>query len=344
MIQEAIKQLVTGKSLTQEQAQAAMGDIMAGRATPVQISSFLTALRIKGETVLEIAGCALAMQQAADSLPLSAKIIVDTCGTGGDGAGSFNISTAAAFVVAGAGFTVAKHGNRSISSQSGSADILEALGVNIQAPLEIVRRCLEELGIGFLFAPQFHPAMKYAMPVRKELGLRTIFNILGPLVNPARANVQVIGVYEESLVQTIAQVLARLKNRCGYVVHDHGYDEITLTGTAFVAEIGNSGRVRLKKLGPQDFGLKRVSKAHLAGGSARENALLLENILKGGAKHPLREVVAANAALAIYAASRKLGSPAIGNLKQAAACAMESLTSGKALEKLERLKKLSHGE
>lgn len=341
MIQEALKKVVAGKSLTLDEARSAMGEIMRGEVSPTVIGGYLVALRMKGETTEEIAGSALAMRAAAQKVSLNGETLLDTCGTGGDGAGTFNISTAAAFAAAGAGFLVAKHGNRSISSRSGSADVLEALGVNVQAVPEVVARCVREAGIGFFFAPTFHPAMRHAGPVRKELGVRTLFNLLGPLTNPAGAKAQVIGVYDEKLVKTVAAVLNHLGVSHAFVVHDRGCDEITLTGTALAAEVSGS-KVRLKRLAPSDFGLKKVSASAIAGGTAQENAETLWKILDGK-KSALSDVVAANAGLAILTAERAVRPHSGLTLKQAVQQALESLSGGKAKAALERLKDVSHG-
>jgi anthranilate phosphoribosyltransferase len=238
MIQSAVAKVVEKVDLTFDEARESVSEIFAGNVPASQVAGFLIALRMKGETVDEIAGAAEAMRGAATRIHLpDVSVIADTCGTGGDKQGSFNISTAAAFVVAGAGFVVAKHGNRSISSVCGSADVLEALGVKIDPPVAVVERCLKAIGIGFMFAPAFHPAMKHAMPVRRELGVRTVFNLLGPLTNPAGANAQVIGVFSDKMVDVIAQVLVRLGTRHSMVVHGAGHDEITLFGNTHVVDI-----------------------------------------------------------------------------------------------------------
>jgi anthranilate phosphoribosyltransferase len=230
MIREAIAKLVEGEDLSKKDTYAVMKDIMQGQATPSQIAGFLVALRDKGETIDEIAGCALAMRDMAVPLKVKAKHVVDCCGTGGDSKGGLNISTAASFVAAGAGLTVAKHGNRSVSSRCGSADVLEIMGVRLDPPAAVVEYSLNNAGIGFLFAPSFHPAMKYAMPTRKELGIRTVFNILGPLTNPAHADVQLIGVFDPAMTKHLANVIARMGHKGALVVHSNGWDEITLEG------------------------------------------------------------------------------------------------------------------
>lgn len=339
MIKETIAQLLEERTLSQKEAHAAMKEIMDGLATPSQIAGFLVALRAKGETVEEIAGCALAMRDAARPLTLKSNLIVDNCGTGGDGRHSLNVSTAAAFVVAGAGFTVAKHGNRAISSKCGSADVLEALGVKVDPPLAVVEQSINEVGIGFMFAPAFHPAMKHAMPTRKELGLRTIFNLLGPLTNPAKANVQLIGVYEPGLTSVVAQVLSKMGHKAGMVVHSHGWDEITLEGPTHVSEVFK-GKVKSYKLTHKNFGLPKISTKQLAGGDAVENAALIDRILEGD-KHPARNVIVANAAALIWMAERAMnikGTTLISSVKKAE----YSIDSGEALKKVRSMAEVSH--
>lgn len=342
MIQEAIAKLVEKKSLTSLEAQQTVGEILAGQATPSQIAGFLTSLRMKGETPEEIAGCAEAMRAAATRIHLGLPVVVDTCGTGGDKQGGFNVSTIAALVAAGAGFVVAKHGNRSVSSQCGSADVLEVLGVKIDPPAPVVEKCLREIGIGFLFAPAFHPAMRHAMPTRRELAVRTVFNILGPLCNPAGANAQVIGVYSPKLIDPVARVLVHLGTKESMVVHSAGHDEITLSGTTFVTEVMN-GRLKKRKLAPKDFGFKGQSKATLRGGDKEENADICRRILRGE-KGPQRDVVVANAAAAIFVASHAARQEDIRNLKDARKAAEHSLDTGKAFDKLQKLVQLSHAE
>ena len=332
---DAIRMLVDKKSLTRKEAGEVMEQIMQGQATPVQIAAFLTALRMKGETVDEIAGSAEAMRAAAIPVHHDLKLVVDTCGTGGDGQGSFNISTAAAFVVAGAGFHVAKHGNRSVSSRSGSADLLEAVGIPIETTAAVAAACLKDIGLAFLYAPAFHPATKAATPVRRELGIRTIFNVLGPLTNPARPDVQLIGVYEESWVRTIAEVLVAMGCEEGLVVHGDGHDEIVLSGTTLVAEI-TGGQVCMRTWKPADFGLAPHKAASLSGGTADENAKILMQILEGQ-PGVFREAVCVNAAALIRAATR-LGQKKTMTLKEAYQAATESIDRKQALGKLETLK------
>ncbi len=340
MIQAAIAKLVERGDLTFEEAKESVAEIFGGTVSPALIAGFLVALRMKGETVEEIAGAAEAMRGAATRVHLPGiSVIADTCGTGGDRQGSFNISTGAAFVVAGAGITVAKHGNRSISSKCGSADVLEALGVRVDPPLPVVERCLKEIGIGFLFAPAFHPAMRHAMPVRRELGVRTVFNLLGPLTNPAGANAQVIGVFSPKMVEIAARVLVRLGTAHALVVHGAGHDEITLAGNTLAAEVVD-GRVRRRTIRPQDFGFKRHAPGAVAGGDREENADILRRVLNGE-PGPRRDAVVANAAAALLVASRAAGRKDIKNFKDARRVAEESIDTGAAHKKLESLAALT---
>ncbi|MBT4511726.1 MAG: anthranilate phosphoribosyltransferase, partial [Chloroflexi bacterium] len=255
MIKEAIAQVVEGEDLSMEETAGVMSEIMSGEATPAQIASFITAMRMKGETALEIAGCARTMRDNALHVNPKRTDVVDTCGTGGDSSGTFNISTTVAFVAAGAGLGVAKHGNRSITSQCGSADLMEALGVKIELTPEQVAQCVDEVGIGFCFAPAFHPAMKYATPVRQELGLRTLFNILGPLANPARARRQLIGIYSADLTETLAEVLRAMESEQAFVVHGaDGLDELSTTGKNKVSEL-RDGSIKTYQIDPAELGL-----------------------------------------------------------------------------------------
>lgn len=331
-IKTAINKVMMGESLSIDEAEEVMSQIMAGEATPAQIGSYLTALRMKGETVEEITGSARAMRRPAVPVRPAASPadLVDTCGTGGDGAGTFNISTTAAFVVAGTGQKVAKHGNRSVSSKSGSADVLEALGANLDLTPEQVAKTIDEVGIGFLFAPRLHPAMKHAIGPRRELGVRTIFNILGPLTNPAGALSQVIGVYDEKLTEPLARVLGELNSRGAFVVHGHGgLDELTTTGRNRVSRL-KEGQVITETLDPADLGFSRANLADLSGGAADENAQITRNILAGQEKGPRRDVVILNAAAALVAANRAKDLPAGIKL------ADESIDSGAALTVLDR--------
>jgi anthranilate phosphoribosyltransferase len=333
MIKEAIAALVVKRSLTTEQAAQVMEEIMGGIATPAQIAAFVTALSIKGETVDEIIGLARTMR--ANAVPMRTdEPVVDTCGTGGDGSGTFNISTAAAFVAAAAGVRIAKHGNRAMSSQCGSADVLESLGVKIDLNAEQVQKCLQEAGIGFMFAPAFHPAMKYAAAPRREIGIRTVFNILGPLTNPAGAKAQVVGVASDSLVKKLAQVLQGLGCHHALVVHgSDGLDEITVCGKTRVCELRGS-RIDSYAIGPEEIGLSSVGPDSLKGGSIEENAALLRGIL-GGIRGPHRDVVLMNAAAALLAGDK------VKTLKQGVSLAEEAIDSGRALAKLEQLAKFS---
>jgi len=329
MIKEAIQALIDGRSLTMEEAASVMEEIMGGEVTPAQFGTFVTALRLKGETVEEIAGLAKVMRAKAIRV-VAADPVIDVVGTGGDGLNTFNISTTAAFVVAGAGLKVAKHGNRAASSQCGSADVLEALGVKFELTAEQVQRCLEEVGIGFMFAPAFHPAMKYAAAPRREIGIRTVFNILGPLTNPAGAGAYLLGVADGSLVEKMALVLQSLDCRHALVVHgEDGLDEITLTEKTKVCELKN-GRISSYSVSPEDFGLPRASLNSLRGGTVDENATLLRSIL-AGALGSQRDVVLMNAAAALVAGDRA------ETLQQGVDLAGEALDSGQALSKLEQL-------
>jgi anthranilate phosphoribosyltransferase len=304
---------------------------MSGEATDAQIGAFLIALRIKGESVDEIVGAAAVMREKATLITTKHRVVVDTCGTGGDHSGTFNISTTAAFVVAGSGLCVAKHGNRAATSRSGSADVLKALGVNIEASPETMSRCLDEVGIGFLFAVSLHGAMKYAIGPRREVGARTIFNALGPLTNPAGATRQVIGVYSPALTETLATVLGTLGSEHVFVVHGlDGLDEMTLTGPTRVSELKN-GSVSTYDVSPSDFGLSQASASDLAGGEADENAAMTLAILKGETG-PKRDIVLLNAAAAIVAGGKAAA------LAEGVKVAAEAIDSGNALAKLDGLR------
>ncbi len=333
MIREAITALVAGQSLTMEEAASVMEEIMEGEVTPAQFGAFVTALRLKGETVEEIAGMAKTMRAKAVRVTVTGPVI-DVVGTGGDGQNTFNISTAVAFVVAGAGLKVAKHGNRAASSQCGAADVLEALGVKIELTAEQVQRCIEEVGIGFMFAPSFHPAMKYAGPPRREIGIRTVFNILGPLTNPARAENYLLGVADGALVEKMAMVLQSLGCNHALVVHgEDGLDEITTTGKSRICEL-KEGSINNYTISPEYFGLPRVILDNLKGGTADENAALLRSILSG-TSGPQRDVVLLNAAAALVAGGKA------ETIQQGMDLAKEVLANGQALAKLEQLIKLS---
>ncbi len=339
MIREALLTVLEGESLTQEQAEAAMSCIMSGEATPAQIAGFLVALRMKGETVDEIAGFARAMRRAAVSVRPSRPDVIDTCGTGGDRAGTFNISTTTAFVVAGAGLGVAKHGNRSVSSRSGSADVLEALGVSLELSPERVAQAIDEIGIGFLFAPKLHPAMRYAIGPRRELGVRTVFNILGPLTNPAGARAQLLGVYDPALTEVMANVLRALGSRAAFVVHGAGQvDELTTSGLNRVSYFGvapANGRVVTEMLDPRELGFIPAPPEALQGGEPAENARILRAILAGEERGPRRDVVVLNAAAALVAGG------AAATLEEGVARAAESIDSGAALRTLKALVEFS---
>lgn len=300
-IVDAIKLVTSGTHLTAADAKNVFSDIMSGNATDSQIAALIVALHMKGERPEEIAGAAAAMRdKATHVVPKDDSRVIDTCGTGGDGAHTFNISTAAAFVAAGAGATVAKHGNRSVSSRCGSADVLEALGVNIAAGPDVMKQCLDEVGICFLFASALHKAMKYAIGPRKEIGIRTIFNILGPLTNPSMARRQLLGVFSPGLTETLARVLLSLGTTHAYVVHgSDSLDEITITGPTHIAEVAG-GTVRSYDISPEDFGLVRSAGNTLAGGDARENADIVKAVLSGETG-PRRDIVVLNAAFAIAA-------------------------------------------
>jgi anthranilate phosphoribosyltransferase len=339
MIHDAIKKIVDMQDLTFEEAKTATQEIMCGEATPTQITAFLVGLRMKRETVEELAGAAFAMKAAATRINHSYACVIDTCGTGGDSAGTFNISTAAAFVAAGAGYAVAKHGNRSVSSKSGSADVLEALGITITISAEKVSACLEQAGIAFLFAPILHNAMKYAMPVRKELGIRTFFNLLGPLTNPACATAQVIGVYQKDLVEKFAQVIKLLGMRHAMVVHGQGLDEIALSGETNIAEI-NNGVINLLSIQPKDFGFPTAHIDEIRGGTPAENGQIILEVL-AGVKSSRRNIVLMNAAAAILVGSRSANDTRASNLKEALHLAEQSVDSGAAMKKLEALRALT---
>jgi anthranilate phosphoribosyltransferase len=335
VIKEAIETVVNCRSLTFEQSAAIMEEIMIGEATPAQVAALVTALRIKGETVDEIAGLATVMQARATPVEVASPV-VDTCGTGGDGFGSFNISTTAIFVVAGAGLKVAKHGNRAMSSHCGSADVLEALGVQIELGPEGVAQCVETIGIGFMFAPNFHPAMKYAAAPRREIGIRTVFNILGPLTNPARAKFQVIGVPSEQLGEKIASVLQRLGTEHSLVVHGtEGMDEISVSGRSLVWDVTQHRVSPPYQVFPEDLGFMKGSPTEIRGGTARQNARILRGILSGevGVR---RNVVVMNAAAALVAGNKA------ADLKEGACIAEKAIDSGQALAKLDELVELSH--
>jgi anthranilate phosphoribosyltransferase len=331
MIADLIKKAVDGVDLASQEANAAMSEIMAGEASPVQISAFLVAMRMKGETVEEVTEFTRVMREHVRKVHPSARPLVDTCGTGGDVANTFNVSTTAALVAAGAGVAIAKHGNRSVTSKCGSADVLEALGVRIDLPPEEAARCIDEVGVGFMFAPSYHPAMKHAMPIRRELGIRTAFNMLGPLTNPAGAHAQVLGVYAPELTELHAGVLRNLGSKRAYVVHGmDGLDEISTVGPSRITEL-RDGELSTYELTPEEVGLPRASSPEdLAGGTAEENAKLLTSILEGTAG-PTRDIVVLNAAAAVAAGGLCAG------LKEGIDLAAEAIDSGAAMERLRQL-------
>ncbi len=332
----ALKRVTSGLALTRSEMRGLIGSLMDGELSqPIQ-AALLAALATKGETSDEIAGAAEALRSRVRHVEHSFKDAVDTCGTGGDGKGTFNISTAAALVASAAGVPIAKHGNRAVSSKSGSADVLEALGVTVTAEPETAARMLDEIGICFLFAPNYHPAMKEVMPVRNALGVRTIFNVLGPLSNPAGAKRQVLGVYARELVDVMAQVLSDLGSVHALVVHGaDGLDEITITGPTHVAEL-RDGRVESRTLEPEELGVKRASAADLAGGGPVENAAILRSVL-AGEQGPPAEITLANAGAAIYVGGKA------ATLAEGVELARETLASGAALAKLEALRDFQPG-
>jgi len=339
MIKEAISLLVSGQSLTMEQAAEVMEEMTTGQVTPAQFGAFVTALRIKGETADEIAGLASVMRAKSIRM-MTTEPVIDIVGTGGDNSWSFNISTAAAFVAAGAGIRVAKHNNRAMTSQCGSADVLEALGMKIDLDANQVKDCLERVGIGFMFAPLFHPAMKFATTPRREIGIRSVFNILGPLTNPALAESQVLGVPSEELGEKLAQVLLRLGSKHSMVVHGlNGMDEISIAGKSRVWEL-HGGKITDYQVSPEDFGLAAAGVETLVGGTPRENAAILRSVLEGE-KGPRRDAVVMNAAAGIAVSHRPKHSSGLAALKEGAELAKEAIDSGRALDKLERLIKLS---
>jgi anthranilate phosphoribosyltransferase len=333
MIREAIEAVVSGESLSMEAAAQVMNEIMSGEATPAQFGAFVTALRLKGETVDEIAGMAQVMREHSLHVQVDGPL-VDTCGTGGDGSGTFNISTAAAFVAAGAGAKVAKHGNRAMSGSSGSADVLEALGAKIDLSPESVTRCINETGFGFMFAQGFHPSMRFAATPRREIGIRTVFNILGPLTNPAGAGAQVIGVADASMASKMAQVLGRLGSRRAFVVHgSDGLDEISIAGPTRIWEL-EEGHVIEYEISPEDAGLSRAPLNEIQASDAEASARIFRAVLEGepGAA---RDIVVLNAAAALLAGEL------VGSLEEGVQAAAASVDSGKALQSLEAFVALS---
>ena len=335
MIKEALHKVINNEDLTYEEALETMKEIMTGEASQIQMAAFLTALRMKGETITEITACAKGMRAVGTHLQPK-KEVLEIVGTGGDEVGTFNISTTSAFVVAAAGVPVAKHGNRSISSKSGAGDVLEALGVNISADPEVVEKCVEEVGIGFMFAPHFNPAMKYVGPVRNEMGIRTVFNTLGPLSNPSRAKAMVVGVYSPSLTEVIAGAMVNLGVERGFVVSgEDNMDEFTLTGPSIVSEI-KDGKVETYEITPEQFGLKRCKIEELQGGDGAVNAQITKDILSGKERGAKREIVLLNAGAALY-----IGGKA-DSIEEGIRIAGETIDSGKAMETLESMVKTTN--
>jgi len=333
-VQKALAELLDGHDLSRDEARAVMNEIMGGEATPAQIGGFLVAMRLKGETADEIAGCAEAMREHVLAVRPARDDLVDTAGTGGDGTGTINISTAAALVAAAVGAGVAKHGNRAVSSASGSADVLEALGFRLELPPARIERSIDELGFGFLFAPNHHPAMRHAAPVRRELATRTVFNVLGPLTNPAGARAQVVGVYAPTLVRTIAKVLAQLGARRAFVVHGAGgIDELSPTGPNLVCEVAD-GEVREREIDPLELGVPRCDPDELRGGSPEENAAAIWAVFEGESGGR-RSAVLLNAAGAIAAAGHA------ADLREGLGLAKDALDSGAAATRLEELIRFS---
>jgi anthranilate phosphoribosyltransferase len=340
MIKESIQKLIESIPLSAEEAQTNLREIMSGQATNAQIAAFLTALRIKGETVEEITALAEVMREHCCRIrPRVSGRLVDTCGTGGDKIKTFNISTASAFVVAGAGVAIAKHGNRSVTSKSGSADVLEHLGFNLNMETQAVSAIIEQIGIGFMFAPSFHPAMRYAIAPRKEIGIRTVFNLLGPLTNPANANAQLLGVYDPKLTETLANVLKNLECEEAMVVHGlEGLDEISTCGKTLISHLKDDA-VNTMEIGPKDFGVRRTNLEALQGATSEENAEVLFKILYGYCQEndPKMEVVCVNSAAGII-----LGKKA-EDFKSGMEVARESIRGGSACKKLTELIKASRG-
>ncbi len=339
MIQEAIAKLIADQALSEEQAIKVANEIMSGTATPCQIASFITALRIRGETVSTIVGFVRTLRNKAVKITTSSEMaVLDTCGTGGDQSGTFNISTAAALIAAGADVKVAKHGNRSVSSRCGSADVLTALGVNIEVPREISQRCLDELGICFLFAPLYHKAMKYAVQPRREIGIRTIFNIIGPLSNPAAAAHQLIGVYEPRLTTLFVEVLKELGTKHALVVHGHDkLDEITTTDSTLVTELKEDASIHTYTVKPEDFGFARAALADLKGEDAETNAAIIEAILRGE-QGPRTDIALLNAGAAIYVAGKVL------MIREGIVLARGAIQSGEAQRKLDGLRRITKAQ
>lgn len=334
-IQDAIKTIVQGRDLDQDEAAAVMQQIMTGEATPAQVAAFLTALHLKGETDAEIAGMAEVMREKAVRVFHDSPVL-DTCGTGGDSTNTFNISTTAAFVAAGSGATVAKHGNRAMTSKCGSADVLEGLGVNIELDAEGVARCLDEAQIGFMFAQKFHPAMRYVGPIRREIGIRTAFNVLGPLTNPAHAQYQVLGVASAPLAEKLARALSRMGTRHALVVHGtDGMDEMSLSAPSMVWEVRAGAAPRQYEIAPESVGLARAERSEILGGTVEENVGIIRGILEGSVTGPPRDIVLLNAAAALVAAEQA------ADFAEGVARARQSIDGGAAYGRMEQMVRAS---
>ncbi|MBD3425841.1 MAG: anthranilate phosphoribosyltransferase [Candidatus Omnitrophica bacterium] len=332
-MKQAIQKIVEGVDLTEKQTRSVFTGIMTGKATPSQIGAFITALRMKGETVEEITGAAKAMRQKAVKIRVPGTVL-DTCGTGGSAKHTFNVSTTAAFVLAACGVKVAKHGNRAASSKCGSADVLEELGVKITASKRVMERCLKKIDIGFLFAPLYHGAMKHALMPRREIGIRTVFNILGPLSNPAFANCQILGVYDRRLTDTMARVLKKLGTKSAYIVcGDDGLDEVSIADRTKISRL-KDGKIRSFLVSPESFGIKRRPLSTIKGGTVKQNAKMVKDVLSGG-KGPRRDIVLMNSSVALMAAGK------VKSFKQGMRMAEEAIDSGRAMEKLEQLRRLA---
>jgi len=336
MIKKALAMLVQGNNLSKDEAKEVMSDIMQGKATSAQIAAFLIALRMKRETVQEIVGMAEEMMNNALSFKWEGDTLVDTCGTGGDGIGTFNISTVCAFVIAGAGVKVAKHGNRALSSRCGSADVLEEIGVRLNLSPHLIKRALEEIGIGFLYAPSFHQAVKYALPARREMGIRTVFNLLGPLANPLKANVRLMGVYDPSLISTIAEVMVWMGVKRAFIVWgEDGLDEVSVSSRTRIVEL-KEGNIKSYLLEPESAGINRYPLREIKGGDKRLNAQIIRSILEGKERGAKRDIVLINSAFPL------LGAGVAKNIREGVKIAAESIDSGKALEKLNLLVEFTH--
>jgi anthranilate phosphoribosyltransferase len=349
-IKEAISKVVCSENLTEDQTRSVFEEIMTGKATTPQISAFITALRMKGETVDEITGAAKVMREKAvkvkvtgiaesgmveEDIDMERETILDTCGTGGTGTNTFNISTTVAFVLAANGIKVAKHGNRAASSRCGSADVLEEMGVKIDVPVSVTEECINTIGVGFLFAPLFHGAMKYAAPARKEIGIRTIFNILGPLSNPAAATSQILGVFDGNLTETMAEVLGKLGVKRAYVVHGEDMlDEVTITGSTKMSEL-RDGKVKTHYVEPKAFDVKRATLDDIKGGTAKDNAKIVRSVLSGE-EGPRRDIVLINSSVGLMAADK------VKSFKEGVRASSEAIDSGEALKKLEELIKITN--